>query len=53
MDKTDTQIMRKKTVGFFYLALVCFFNTAPLFVLSVLANLNSVRPSSFSLSHTS
>jgi hypothetical protein len=44
MNKTDTQLFRKRTVGFFYLALVCFFNTAPLFVLSVLANLNSVCP---------
>ena len=43
MDKTDTELASKKMVGFFYLALVCFFNTAPLFVLSVLANLNSVR----------
>jgi len=35
MNKTDAQLMkRKRTVRFFYLALVCFFNTAPLFVFS-------------------
>jgi len=43
MNKTDTELFRKRTIGFFYLALVCFFNTVPLFVLSVLANLTSVR----------
>jgi len=32
MEKTDEQVMRKRTIGFFYLALVC---SAPLFVLSL------------------
>jgi len=43
LNKTEAQLRRKRTAGFFYLALACFFNTAPLFVLSVLANLNSQR----------
>lgn len=43
MDKTDGAIMRKRTIGFFYLALVCFFNTVPLFAVSVLANLASLQ----------
>ena len=42
MSKSDIELARKKTIGFWFLALVCFFNTVPLFVISVLANLSSV-----------
>lgn len=43
MNKSDIEIARKKAIGFWFLALVCFFNTVPLFVISVLANLTAVR----------
>jgi hypothetical protein len=43
MDKTDTELAHKRLLGFVWLSLVCFFNTAPLFLISVLANLDSVR----------
>ncbi|KAK2463127.1 hypothetical protein APHAL10511_004782 [Amanita phalloides] len=42
MNKSDIEIARKRMVGFWWLALVCFFNTVPLFVISVLANLSSL-----------
>lgn len=42
MNKSDLELARKKTIGFWFLVLVCFFNTVPLFVISVLANLSSV-----------
>ena len=35
--------MRKKTIGFLWLTLVCFFNTVPLFAVSVLANLSGLQ----------
>ena len=43
MAKTDTELAHKRLLGFIWLSLVCFFNTAPLFVISVLANLDSVH----------
>ncbi|KAJ7647702.1 hypothetical protein FB45DRAFT_734225 [Roridomyces roridus] len=43
MSKSDGEIARKKMVGFVWLAVICFFNTAPLLVISFLANLGSVR----------
>ena len=43
MDKTDAELAHKRLLGFIWLSLVCFFNTAPLFLISVLANLDSVR----------
>jgi hypothetical protein len=43
LNKSDSEVARKKMVGFFWLALVCFFNTVPLFVISILANLNSLK----------
>jgi hypothetical protein len=42
MNKTDGQLAHKKTIGFLWLVLVCFVNTVPLFIISVLANLDSV-----------
>ncbi|KAI0062426.1 DUF221-domain-containing protein [Artomyces pyxidatus] len=42
LSKTPGEIMRKKTTGWFMLALVSFFNTVPLFLISVLANLSSL-----------
>lgn len=47
MDKTHGELMRKRFTGFLYLAIIAFFNTVPLFIISVLANLNSV-----SISHS-
>jgi hypothetical protein len=43
--KSDGEIARRKILGFLWLALVCFFNTLPLAIISALANLNSVSPS--------
>jgi hypothetical protein len=42
MDKTPGELARKKTVGIVWLCFVCFFNTIPLFVISILANLDGV-----------
>ena len=42
MNKSDGEVMRKRLLGFMWLAVVCFFNTIPLFIISVLANLDSV-----------
>ncbi|KIY50261.1 DUF221-domain-containing protein [Fistulina hepatica ATCC 64428] len=39
MNKSDGEIARKKVMGTFWLGAVCFFNTVPLFIISVLANL--------------
>jgi len=43
MAKTDAELAHKRLLGFIWLSLVCFFNTAPLFLISVLANLDSIR----------
>jgi len=43
MHKTPSEIRAKRTIGFLWLALVCFFNTVPLFVISVLANLDQIK----------
>lgn len=43
MDQTDGELARKKIIGVLWLILVCFFNTIPLFVISVLANLDGIR----------
>lgn len=42
MDKTEGERARKKMIGVLWLVLVCFFYTLPLFVISVLANLDGV-----------
>jgi len=43
MRKSDGELARKRTIGFWFLALVCFFNTLPLLVISFLANLEAAR----------
>ncbi|KAG5647091.1 hypothetical protein DXG03_001461 [Asterophora parasitica] len=43
MNKSEGELARKKTVGFAILAAACFFNTVPLFIISILANLESLR----------
>ncbi|KAL1668993.1 hypothetical protein GGF50DRAFT_45331 [Schizophyllum commune] len=43
MNMTDGERARKSTIGTAILVLVCFFNTVPLFIISILANLSSVR----------
>ncbi|KAF7964597.1 hypothetical protein HWV62_5091 [Athelia sp. TMB] len=43
MDKTSGELMRKRFIGFIYLSLIAFFNTVPLFIISVLANLSSLQ----------
>lgn len=43
MHLTDSTIFSKKFIGYIWLALVCTFNTVPLLVISVLANLSTVR----------
>ncbi|KAL0072477.1 hypothetical protein AAF712_000240 [Marasmius tenuissimus] len=40
MSKTSGELRSKRTIGFVWLILVCFFNTVPLFIISILANLN-------------
>ncbi|THH05494.1 hypothetical protein EW146_g9887, partial [Bondarzewia mesenterica] len=42
LNKSDGEIMRKKTMGWVWLVVVCFFNTVPLFAISILANLSSL-----------
>ena len=46
LNKSPAEVFRNKAIGFLLLFLVCFFNTIPLFVISVLANLSSVRSAS-------
>ena len=40
-----SELAGKRTMGWVYLVLVAFFNTIPLFILSILANLSSVSAS--------
>ncbi|KAJ7686512.1 hypothetical protein B0H17DRAFT_1204191 [Mycena rosella] len=42
MNKSDAELASKRMMGFIWLAVVCFFNTVPLFVISILANLTSL-----------
>jgi hypothetical protein len=42
LSKTPGELLRKKTMGWFFLTLIAFLNTVPLFVLSILANLSSI-----------
>jgi hypothetical protein len=39
MNMSDSEIASKKMMGFIWIGLVCSFNTVPLFVISILANL--------------
>jgi len=43
MNRSDAELAHKRLLGFLWLVTVCFFNTVPLFIISVLANLDSVR----------
>ena len=43
MNRSDAELAHKRLLGFVWLLAVCFFNTVPLFIISVLANLDSVR----------
>ncbi|KAF5393209.1 hypothetical protein D9757_000515 [Collybiopsis confluens] len=43
MTKTPGEIRAKRTIGFLWLSLVCFFNTVPLFIISILANLDAIK----------
>lgn len=42
MNKSPVEVFQKRVIGFLLLVLVCFFNTIPLFVISILANLSSI-----------
>lgn len=43
LNKSTAELIRNRLIGFLFLVVVCFFNTIPLFVISILANLSSVR----------
>ncbi|THV05142.1 DUF221-domain-containing protein [Dendrothele bispora CBS 962.96] len=43
MNKSSGELRGKRTIGFLWLCLVCFFNTLPLFIISVLANLEQIK----------
>jgi hypothetical protein len=43
MSKSSSELATKKAIGFVWLAVVCFFNTLPLAVISILANISAVR----------
>ncbi|KIP11341.1 hypothetical protein PHLGIDRAFT_99971 [Phlebiopsis gigantea 11061_1 CR5-6] len=42
LNRTPGEIRGKKTMGWIFLSAVCFFNTIPLFAISILANLASL-----------
>ncbi|KAF9228428.1 DUF221-domain-containing protein [Gyrodon lividus] len=42
LNKSPTELFGNKLIAFLLLVLVCFFNTIPLFVISILANLSSI-----------
>ena len=42
LNATSGELASKKATGWIFLVLVCFFNTIPLFIISILANLASV-----------
>lgn len=41
-NKSTSELIRNKFIGSLFLVLVCFFNTIPLFIISILANLSSI-----------
>ncbi|KAL0570955.1 hypothetical protein V5O48_011012 [Marasmius crinis-equi] len=43
MSKSAGELRSKRLIGFVWLVLVCFFNTVPLFIISVLANLGQIK----------
>jgi len=42
MNSSDVELAQKKAIGFIWLVTVCFFNTVPLFIISLLANLSAM-----------
>ena len=42
LNQSSAALARKKTIGWSFLFAVCFFNTIPLFIISILANLASL-----------
>ena len=44
LNKSTAELARNRTIGWAILILVCFVNTIPLLIISILANLASVRP---------
>ncbi|KAG9312116.1 hypothetical protein JVU11DRAFT_7403 [Chiua virens] len=42
VNKSTAEIVRNRSIGFLLLVLVCFFNTIPLFFISILANLTTL-----------
>ena len=42
LNQSSAALARKKTIGWSFLFAVCFFNTLPLFIISILANLASL-----------
>ncbi|OAX42791.1 DUF221-domain-containing protein [Rhizopogon vinicolor AM-OR11-026] len=42
LNKTSSEIIRNRIIGALLLVVVCFFNTIPLFIISILANLTSI-----------
>jgi hypothetical protein len=42
MNKSDAALARKKMVGWLWLAVICFLSLIPLFLVSILANLDAV-----------
>ncbi|KAI0691098.1 hypothetical protein BC835DRAFT_1279760 [Cytidiella melzeri] len=42
LNATPGELASKKTTGWIFLILVCFFNTIPLFIISILANLSTL-----------
>ncbi|KZT39324.1 DUF221-domain-containing protein [Sistotremastrum suecicum HHB10207 ss-3] len=42
LNQSDAAVARKKTLGWFWMAVVCFFNTVPLLAISILANIQSL-----------
>ncbi|KAL0955754.1 hypothetical protein HGRIS_001969 [Hohenbuehelia grisea] len=47
MNKTDAAIARKRLVGFWWLAVLCFFSLIPLFVVAILANIDAFRATGY------
>ncbi|KAG1860839.1 hypothetical protein F4604DRAFT_1790278 [Suillus subluteus] len=41
-NKSTSELIGNKFIGSLFLVLVCFFNTIPLFIISILANLSSI-----------
>lgn len=42
ISKEPSEVMTKRSLGFLWIAVVCFFNTIPLLIVSALANLGQL-----------